>query len=101
MNRSIAKNIAEKISNEQIKEMFDRAKEGIKDWRVVSDCNKGITKGTAWNILAKDFDINDNYTNLAKTNFIREFGKYLPNDLKPKKKEVKPTKPPVHQDPIF
>ncbi len=95
-----AKIIADTITNEQLKQMFDAAKVGIKDWTAVSSVNKGMTKGLAWNILAKDFDVNKNYHDLAKINMIREFGEFLPNNLKPKK-EKKESRKPTHQDPIF
>lgn len=32
MNRTDARRIAETITNQQLKEMFDSAKENIKDW---------------------------------------------------------------------
>lgn len=101
MNRKDSKKIAETITNEQLKQMLDNAKENIKDWTVVSNVNKGITKGVSWNILGKDFDINKTYFHIVKTNMIREFGEYLPNDIKPTKKSKSSTKPPIHQDPIF
>ena len=53
MNRPDAKKIAQYITNEQLQKMFDNAKVGIKDWTKVSIVNKGLTKGVAWNILAK------------------------------------------------
>jgi hypothetical protein len=31
-----------------------------------------MTKGTAWNILASDFDVTHSYSNIAKVNMIRE-----------------------------
>ena len=102
MNRTNARKIAETITNDQLQEMFDRAKREIKDWTKVSTCNKGFTKGVAWNILAKDFDINHNHHIVAKTNMIHEFGEFLPDLLKPEKHKGKlPSKPPIHQDPIF
>jgi hypothetical protein len=102
MNRKTARSIAEKITNTDIKQMFDNAKVGVKDWKKVSAVNKGMTKGAAWNILAKDFDVNFNYNILAKTNMVREFGNFLPETLKPKKifKEKLYTDP-THQDPDF
>ena len=103
MNRRDSKLIAETITNEQMKQMFDTAKENIKDWTVVSSINKSITIGMGWNILAKDFDIDKKYHSLAKTNMIREFGKYLPSELKPTKikRNKSGDKPPIHSDPIF
>lgn len=101
MNRVDSKKIALIITNEQIAEMFNSAKNNIKDWTKVSNCNKGMTKGTAWNILAKDFDINKDYHILAKINFVREFGDYLPDELKIQKKKIKKSINVIHQEPKF
>ena len=97
MNRNDARKIAEIITNEQMLDMFNNAKANIKDWTKVSTCNKGFTKGTAWNILTKDFDINYNYHILAKTNMVREFGEYLSDCLKPIKKQKRSFQLPIHQ----
>jgi len=100
MNRQDSKKIAETITNEQILEMFNSAKENIKDWVKVSNVNKGMTKGTSWNILAKNFDVTIKHHILAKINMIREFGEFLPEELKIKKqKRILPT--PIHQEPKF
>ena len=105
MNRNDARKIAETITNEQIQEMFNNAKGKIMDWTKVSNCNKGITKGVAWNILAKEFDTTKQHHILAKTNFVREFGEFLPNELKPKKKVngymCGKINSPIHQNPEF
>lgn len=104
MNKTDARKIAETITNEQLQAMFDNAKNGVKDWTEVSNVNKGITKGAGWNILAKNFDTDYTHHILAKTNMVREFGEYLPAELKLNKikyKNPKPIKLPVHQDPIF
>ena len=102
MNRTDARKIADKITNEQLVQMFEAAKKGIKDWTMVSDVNSGITKGTAWNILAKDFDMQRKYHILAKTNMVREFAEYLPTELLPPKKIKRENKTkPYHQDPVF
>jgi len=100
MNRNDARKIAETITNEQLQKMFETAKAKITDWTKVSNVNKGLTKGIGWNILAKDFDVNAKHRILAKINMIREFGEFLPDELKPKKK-IKPFSPPTHQDPQF
>ncbi len=101
MNRTDAKKIAETITNEELSDMFTNAKANISDWTKVSNVNKGLSKGVAWNILASDFDIEKKYHNMAKVNMVREFGEYLPEHLKP----VKKTKPSlinvVHQEPKF
>lgn len=101
MNRNISKQIAEKITNEQLLQMFINAKNNIKDWNVVSNVNKGLTKGTAWNILAKDFNVNIYYNNLTKINMIREFGEYLPEELKIKNVKNVSVITLIHQEPNF
>lgn len=102
MNRKDAKEIAKKITNDELAEMFENAKNSIKDWTKVSKVNKSFTKGAAWNLLAKDFDPKKEYHNIAKVNMIREFGDYLPQKLKPTgKKKKSPQDPPIHQEPIF
>ena len=100
MNRKLARNIAETISNEQLGKMFNDAKVGIEDWTKVSSVNKGMTKGLAWNILAKNFDINKKYHILAKVNMVREFGDYLTSEFKPQKESKKVVNP-IHQEPQF
>ena len=102
MKRSDARKLAEIVTNDQLQQMFNNAKEGVKDWTKVSSCNISFTKGVAWNILEKDFDINHSYHILAKTNMIREFGEFLPGELKQKvARNKKPLIVPVHHDPIF
>jgi hypothetical protein len=101
MNRNDAKKIAQTITNEQILEMFNNAKLNVKDWTKVSICNKGMSKGVAWNILAKDFDVNHNYHILAKINFVREFGEFLSDKINPEKKSRKKYDNIVHQEPKF
>jgi len=101
MNRNDARKIAETITNEQIKEMFENAKSKITDWTKTASANKGLTKGTAWNILAKDFDVNKTHHILAKKNMVWEFGDFLPEELKIKRQKTIRSIPPVHQKPIF
>lgn len=102
MERHVAKQIAMKITNTQLLEMFNNAKSSIKDWTKTSSINKTFTKGFAWNILASNFDVNKEYHILAKINMIREFGEFLPGGLNPaidksKKEKITPT----HQEPNF
>lgn len=101
MNRKTAREIAETISNEQIQQMFDKTKKEITDWTKTSLVNKGITKGAAWNILAKDFKLDSKHHILAKTNMVREFGEFLPDELKPNKREKRRFTLPIHQDSCF
>ena len=101
MKRSEARKLAETITNQQIFDMLEKAKVGVKDWTKVSIVNKGMTKGTAWNLLGKDFDVTfTNYHVLAKTNILREFGEFLPEELQPPKRK-KLSIQPFHQEPIF
>jgi len=101
MTKFQARDIAEKITNDQLLEMFQSAMRNITDWTEISKVNKSISKGTAWNILAKDFDIRHNYSIMAKKNMVREFGDFLPIELKINKKvKVKP-KACIHQEPNF
>lgn len=90
MNRKDARKIAEEISNDELMEMFKRAKQEINDWETVSRTNKGLSRGVAWNILASDFNPKQNYHIMAKQNMIREFGEYLPDYLQPTKRSQKP-----------
>jgi hypothetical protein len=101
MNRADAKRIAETITNEELSDMFKNAKENITDWTKVSNVNKGMSKGTAWNILCSDFNVETKYHILAKINMIREFGEYLPYHLKPVKKVKHVITNVVHQEPKF
>lgn len=102
MNKSDAKKIAETITFSQLQEMFNNAKENITDWTVVSNVNKQMTKGTAWNILFKGLNPEIIVQKLAVKNMIWEFGDYLPEELKIKKpvKQVSSLKL-THQDPRF
>ena len=101
MNRNDAKKIAETITNEELARMFAAAKVGINDWTKASSVNKSLDKGAAWNILAKDFDMDVPHHILAKVNMIREFGEFLPDELKPRRKSKIITNITIHQKPIF
>jgi hypothetical protein len=100
MNRKNSKLIAELITNEQIARMFEKAKAGIEDWSVVSAVNKGMTKGAAWNILTKAFDVDKRTHILAKTNMVREFGDFIKDEFDLPKKTRKKIIP-HHQEPVF
>ncbi len=102
MKRNEAKKIAETVTNLELKEMFLNAQNDIKDWAKTSTVNKGMTKGTAFNILSKGMgnDLTKPIHILAKINMVREFGEYLPNYEK-KGKEKKELPKPVHQEPNF
>jgi hypothetical protein len=106
MNKREATIIAETITNQEIAEMFIAAKNNISDWDAVSSVNPGMSKGTAWNILAANFDINYKYNPIAIKNMVWEFGDYLPNRLKPiktpkEKIEVRAKQVPKFDNPLF
>lgn len=102
MKRSDARKLADTITNQQLFDMLEKAKAGVKDWTKVSIVNKSATKGTAWNFLCKNFDITfTNYHVLSKTNMIREFGEFLPEELQPPKNKKRMDIVPYHQEPIF
>lgn len=100
MNRSDARIIAETITNQQLVDMFESAKRGIRDWTERSAVNKSFSLGVSWNILAKDFDPEKSHHVLAKKNMIWEFGDFLPDESKPSKdKKVLPEI--HHEEPVF
>ena len=102
MNKTDARKIAETITNEQLVNMFEMAKTGITDWTKRSSVNSGMTKGSAWNVLGKNFDVRREYPNIAKRNMVWEFGDFLPDELKPEiKRQRLPVPIPFHQEPIF
>lgn len=102
MNRPDSKKIANKITNEQLAQMLNNARKFVRDWAELSNLNKGMTKGAAWNILAKDFNVNGRYCFIVKYNMVREFGEYLPEELKPDKKpKRKPGGVAHHEEPVF
>lgn len=101
MNKKDSKLIAETITNEELAEMFVQAKLKITDWTTTSLVNKCMSKGVSWSILAKVFDQSHQYHILGKTNMVREFGEFLPENLKPKKKQKNNLNPPIHKNLIL
>lgn len=105
MNKTDARKIAEIITNEELLEMFERAKADVLNWKDLrSDVNSSFTKGAIWNILGKNFDVNKSYHVLAKKNMIWEFGDYLPDRLKLPKQKKSPLPPLAklhHREPDF
>jgi len=102
MNKTNAKEIARTITFDQLSKMFDNAKDNIVDWKVVSNVNKSMSKGTAWNILYRGLSPKIINHKLVVTNMIMEFGDYLDDDLKTNKLPKSVVKISItHQDPIF
>lgn len=101
MNKTNARKIAETITNEQLARMFEKAKTGIINWEATSVVNSGLTKGTAWNILYKCFNPDEQLSVCAKTNIVREFGEFIQDEFEIPKKRKKSSITPHHQDPDF
>jgi hypothetical protein len=105
MNKADAKRIAETITREQLAAMFDKAKASITDWKKPSPVNPAISLGAAWNIyypaLVKGFS--SIKLRPVKTNMVWVFGDYLPDELKPPKKDQRksPAISVFHEEPIF
>lgn len=104
MNKYESRELADKITEAEMTEMFENAKFGIKDWTKVSRINKGITIGVAWNILYDTFQLQSFriVSRLAKRNMIFEFQDFLPKHLIPEKKvKNKPDVKIHHENPKF
>lgn len=101
MTKAEVKLISENITNEELFNMLDNARKNISNWNVRSLVNKGMSKGVAWNVLGMKFNINQHYHIMAKRNMIREFGDYLPENLKIKKDKKKPSSDFFHNEPDF
>ena len=105
MTKQEAKEIAKTITNDQLEDMFNDVMKHYGHnnmWGDTATINKSITKGTAWNIFAKDFNPEEKYSNIAKFNMVREFGDMLPDNIRiktPPKGRVNINV--VHQEPNF
>ena len=104
MRRSNAKQLAEKVTNRELKEMFYNAQREIKDWGKVSKINKSMSIGSAFNILSAGVDSDDFVTKnlypIVKFNMVREFGEYLP-DYQPEQTPIKSNIKITHNEPRF
>jgi hypothetical protein len=78
MNKREAQKIAQTVTNEQLQQMLNKAKEKITDWAKPSVVNESLTKNDVYHIFADGFDVKKNYITIYKTNMIREFSEYLP-----------------------
>lgn len=86
MNKKDAKIIAKTITFDQVFQMLDNAQKNVTNWREISRVNFGITKGMAWDLLAKPYKTDNDISDMSLYYLILEFGDYLPEDLKIKKK---------------
>jgi hypothetical protein len=102
MNQSDAKKIAKTITFDQLSEMFETAKNNIKDWSEISNVNRCLTVGKVWNMLYPSLTLIVMRCPPALKNMIWEFGDYLPEELKIKKPVKKPyTGKVLHEEPVF
>lgn len=96
--RSEARQIAQKITFEQIKAMLTTAKSSITDWTSHSRLNKTLSKGMTWNIMTKA--LRPDMHILVKTNLVMEYGEYLPEELRLSEKPRKTFPIVAHANPI-
>lgn len=105
MNRTDAKRIAETVTNDQLKAMFERAQVGFTDWRKPSAVSPCISKGKSWNImrLVDPSGLGRGRRDmLIIKNMVWEFGDFLDDEIKPPKKNVSRQAIQVHhEDPVF
>ena len=86
MTNKRAKELSLLISNQDLNDMLVNAANSNIDWTKPSKANKGISRGSNWNMFCKDFDINIIYDNIVKYRMIQEFGDFLPLKYKTEKK---------------
>jgi len=96
MKKSEAKKLAKTVKAEDLKQMFVNARKGVTKWDEPSRLNKGLSRGTAFNVLVKCVHTK---SEIGITNMLVEFGDWLPGYTPQVKQERKRTNP-VHQDPI-
>jgi ATP-dependent phosphoenolpyruvate carboxykinase len=101
MTQQYAKDLANRMSNQEIKEMLVNAMNGITDWTQPCKLNSGMSWGIAWNLLAKNFDGNNGHREFHKVQLLRMFEAWLPEKYKQvRKKKMNPEKV-AHQEPDF
>jgi len=104
MTKFEASKLASLVTPKDLKQMFLNAQQQVTDWKEVSRINKGMTKGTAFNILtgSSSFEETTIINDIVKRNMIWEFGEYLPQHIKLTKEEKESQIiNPVHQEPKF
>jgi hypothetical protein len=103
MHRHEARKIAEKITDAQIHDLLVTARKNITKWSDPSRINKTMSRGVVFNIINGAVDNTDpkavRVSVLIKQNIIREFGEYLPDNLKIDKKKRADNTAPYHEDP--
>ncbi len=101
-NKYESKLLADIVTPNDIKAMFENAKYRVNDWTAVSSVNKGITKGLAYNVLKFVWN-GETQHKTGITNAIREFGEYLPTEVLDTiiRKHKQIAFKPIHQEPKF
>jgi hypothetical protein len=104
LTKQKARELSKTITNDEIQQMLDTARNNITDWSKPSNSIIKASKGYAWNILGGNFDIKYEYTWDELYKLLLEYGEYIPAHLKqyyqPKEK-VKKEKKLLHEEPIF
>lgn len=103
MNRAEAKQLAEKATLDELRQMLNTAKDKVPDWTIASRVNKGLSLGVTYNIFTAGWEKYESEKDihiLAKTNMIWAFGEYLPGYTKPVRKQIQEVVP-SHQEPKF
>jgi len=107
MTRGYAKKLAERVTNQELRDMFYNAQRHLIQWGgwdKASKNNKSISVACAFNILSCGVDNEDflskKLNDIVKFNMIREFGEHLP-DYIPEQKEVKKDIKIIHHEPKF
>lgn len=106
MNKRLAKKLAETVTPEDLKKMFQNVQENFKEWQATSALNERATKGTIFNILTAGDDFEKSCASpQIRTNMIREFGDFLPPEVLPLKvpasKPQSTTRAQRHEEPKF
>lgn len=101
--RRQCKELAQKISTEDLLIMVDAAAKLITDWTKPSRCNKSISRGVNWNMFCKDFYMDrERKSDMVNWRMVEEFGQYLPAHCKPiNQKKTYVIAKVHHQEPIF
>jgi hypothetical protein len=101
ITKQYAKQLSEKITDNQIRDLIQKTKVEITEWAVSCRCNKNFSRGKFWNIFCADYK--NGSIPMVKRRILEEFGDLLPNELKekPKTKRIKNTPFCYHEEPKF
>lgn len=79
MNNKRAKELSKIVNNEELKKMLSDVINDKKiKWDKPSKANKGLSKGTHWNIFCSELDFsNGELSEILKYRLLQEYGDYL------------------------